>query len=65
VIYTFDSNNRGGGNSFRSATETVPIDFNFNTNMYWIEATMFRSLSTEFSDLGTFRFWKQPERLAK
>lgn len=58
VIYTFDSNSRGGGNAFRTATETMPIDFNFATNMYWIEAKIFRSMATEFSDLGTIQLWE-------
>ena len=58
VIYTFDSNNRGGGNAFRTTTETMPIDFNFATNMYWIEATIFRAQATDFSDLGTIQIWE-------
>ncbi|HXD32565.1 MAG TPA: hypothetical protein VN643_15695 [Pyrinomonadaceae bacterium] len=58
VIYTFDSNNRGGGNSFRTVTDTQQIDFNFATNMYWIEATMFRSDPNAFSDLGTIQIWE-------
>lgn len=58
VIYTFDSNGKGSGSGFKSVTETQPIDFNFATNMYWIEATMFRSIATEFSDLGTIQIWE-------
>jgi hypothetical protein len=58
VIYTFDSNGRGNGSAFRTATETQPIDFNFATNMYWIEATIFRSSAAEFSDLGTIQIWE-------
>ena len=58
VIYTFDSNGRGGGSAFKTATETMPIDFNFTTNMYWIEATLFRSSAAEFSDLGTIQIWE-------
>ena len=58
VIYTFDSNNRGGGNAFRTTTETAQIDFNFATNMYWIEATIFRANAADFSDLGTIQLWE-------
>jgi hypothetical protein len=58
VIYTFDSNNRGGGNAFRTTTETAQIDFNFATNMYWIEATIFRANPGDFSDLGTIQLWE-------
>jgi hypothetical protein len=58
VIYTFDSNLRGGGNAFKTATETQPIDFNFATNMYWIEATIKRTDANAFSDLGTIQIWE-------
>jgi hypothetical protein len=58
VIYTFDSNGRGSGNAFTSVTDTVPIDFNFATNMYWIEATIFRNDAAAFSDLGTIQIWE-------
>jgi hypothetical protein len=58
VIYTFDSNGKGSGSGFKSVTESQPIDFNFATNMYWIEATMFRSIASEFSDLGTIQIWE-------
>jgi len=58
VIYTFDSNGRGSGSGFKSVTDSQPIDFNFATNMYWIEATIFRSVSSEFSDLGTIQIWE-------
>ena len=58
VIYTFDSNGRGSGSGFKSVTDTQPIDFNFATNMYWIEATIFRSDATAFSDLGTIQIWE-------
>jgi hypothetical protein len=58
VLYTFDSNGRGGGTAFKSATDTPAIDFNFATNMYWIEATIFRSVAAEFADLGTIQIWE-------
>lgn len=58
ILYTFDSNGRGSGSAFKTATETMPIDFNFTTNMYWIEATIFRSLSSELSDLGSIQIWE-------
>src|SRR5215813_264972 len=58
ILYTFDSNGRGGGQAFKTATELAPIDFNFNTNMYWIEATIFRSVAAEFSDLGSIQIWE-------
>ena len=43
---------------FKTATELAPIDFNFSTNMYWIEATIFRSIASEFSDLGSIQIWE-------
>jgi hypothetical protein len=58
VIYTFDSNGKGSGNSFKTFVDTVPLDFNFATNMYWIEATIFRSDANAFSDLGTIQIWE-------
>ena len=58
IIYTFDSNGRGSGQAFKTAVDTAAIDFNFNTNMYWIEATIFRSNATEFSDLGSIQIWE-------
>lgn len=58
IVYTFDSNGRGSGSAFKTATETAPIDFNFATNMYWIEATMLRTVSSEFADLGTIQIWE-------
>ena len=58
VIYTFDSNGRGSGSGFKTATETAQIDFDFTTNMYWIEATLFRSNAAEFADLGTIQIWE-------
>jgi len=33
----------------------VPIDFNFNTNMYWIEATMYPLTLTGILDLVTIQ----------
>jgi hypothetical protein len=58
VVYTFDSNGRGGGSGFKTAIEQVALDFNFATNMYWIEATIFRSDPNTFSDLGTIQLWE-------
>ena len=58
VIYTFDSNGRGSGNAFKTVTDSVPIDFNFATNMYWIEATITRSDANAFSDLGSIQIWE-------
>lgn len=58
VIYTFDSNGKGSGSAFKTVTTTEPIDFNFATNMYWIEATIFRSDPNAFSDLGTIQIWE-------
>ncbi|MCU1266141.1 MAG: hypothetical protein JWM21_2459 [Acidobacteria bacterium] len=58
LLYTFDSNGRGAGSAFKTATETAAFDFNFATNMYWIEATVFRSVASEFADLGTIQIWE-------
>lgn len=58
TLYTFDSNGRGGGQAFKTATDTVAVDFDFAQNVYWIDATIFRSVATEFSDLGSIQIWE-------
>ncbi len=64
VIHSFSSNGRGGGNTFKSATQTVAIDFDFTNNMYWIEATIFRSSVAEYADLGVIQIWESAGRTA-
>lgn len=64
VLHSFSSNGRGGGNIFKSATQTVAIDFDFANNMYWIEATIFRSSTQEYADLGTIQIWESAGRFA-
>ena len=58
VLYTFSSNGRGAGSGFTTVSDVTTIDFNFATNMYWIEATIFRSDPNVFSDLGTIQIWE-------
>jgi hypothetical protein len=58
VLYTFNSNGRGAGAGFTTVTDTTAIDFDFATNMYWIEANLFRSDPNVFADLGTIQIWE-------
>lgn len=53
IIYSFDSNGKGNGSGFTSSLDTPAIDFDFTSNVYWIEATVFRSSATQFADLGS------------
>lgn len=58
ILYTFSSNGRGAGGSFTTATDTPAIDFDFANNIYWIEATVFRSDPALLSDLGSIQIWE-------
>jgi hypothetical protein len=58
VLYHFDSNGIGAGNSFTTSTATPAIDFDFAQNVYWIDATIFRSNAAQFSDLGSIQIWE-------
>lgn len=58
ILYTFNSNGRGAGGAFTTATDTPAIDFDFNNNIYWIEATVFRSDPNVLSDLGSIQIWE-------
>jgi len=58
VLYTFDSNGIGAGQAFTTFTATPSIDFDFQQNVYWIDATLFRSVSSEFADLGSIQIWE-------
>ena len=58
IIYTFSSNNRGNGASFTTASDSPAIDFDFANNIYWIEATIFRSDASQFADLGSVQIWE-------
>jgi hypothetical protein len=58
VLYTFDSNGIGAGPAFTTATATPAIDFDFSQNVYWIDATIFRSVASEFADLGSIQIWE-------
>jgi hypothetical protein len=58
IIYSFDSNGRGNAAAFTTATDTAPIDFDFGTNIYWIEATLFRSDPNALADLGSIQIWE-------
>ena len=58
IIYSFDSNGIGAGTAFTTATATPAIDFDFAQNVYWIDATIFRSVSSEFADIGSIQIWE-------
>jgi hypothetical protein len=58
TLYTFDSNGIGAGSSFTTATSTPAIDFDWAQNVYWIDATLFRSDAAQFVDLGSIQIWE-------
>ncbi len=58
IIYSFNSNGRGAGTSFTTATDSPAIDFDFANNIYWIEATIFRSNTGQVADLGSIQIWE-------
>ncbi len=58
ILYSFDSNGIGAGSSFTTATATPAIDFDFAQNVYWIDATIFRSVGSEFADIGSIQIWE-------
>ncbi|HEV7396164.1 MAG TPA: hypothetical protein VGN86_06605 [Pyrinomonadaceae bacterium] len=58
ILYSFDSNTIGAGTAFTTATATPAIDFDFSQNVYWIDATLFRSVSSEFADIGSIQIWE-------
>jgi len=58
TLYTFDSNGISAGSSFTTATATPAIDFDWAQNVYWIDATLFRSSAAEFCDLGAIQIWE-------
>jgi hypothetical protein len=58
IVYSFDSNGKGAGGSFTSFTDTPALDFDFLNNVYWVEATIFRSDATQFADLGSIIIWE-------
>ena len=58
ILYSFDSNSIGAGTSFTTATATPAIDFDFSQNVYWIDATLFRTVSSEFADIGSIQIWE-------
>lgn len=58
VLYHFDSNGIGAGNSFTTATATPVVDFDFSQNVYWIDATIFKSDAAAFADIGSIQIWE-------
>jgi hypothetical protein len=58
TLYSFDSNGISAGTAFTTATATPAIDFDFLQNVYWIDATIFRSVATEFADIGSIQIWE-------
>ncbi len=56
LVLAFDSNILpGAGTSFTTVTGTGPFDFDFLQNVYWIEATISRTNSAQFADLGSIQ----------
>lgn len=58
IIYTFTSDAVSGGGVFRTFSDTPAIDFDFANNIYWIEATIFRSDPSQLADLGTIQIFE-------
>jgi hypothetical protein len=58
TIFTFNSDGIGSGSSFTTKTFTPNIDFDFGVNLYWIEATIFKSDPNQFANLGGIEIWE-------
>jgi len=58
ILYSFSSNGRGTGATFTTATDSGAVDFDFANNIYWIEATVFRSDPNALADLGSIQIWE-------
>ncbi|HXD32564.1 MAG TPA: hypothetical protein VN643_15690 [Pyrinomonadaceae bacterium] len=58
TLYTFDSNGISAGSAFTTATATPAIDFDFAQNVYWIDATLFRTDAAQFVDIGSIQIWE-------
>lgn len=58
IIYTFNSNGLGTGSAFTSISSAPNIDFDFSNYIYWIEGTVFRSVATQFADLGSINIYE-------
>lgn len=58
TLYNFDSNGISAGSSFTTATSTPALDFDWAQNVYWIDATLFRSDPGAFVDIGSIQIWE-------
>jgi hypothetical protein len=58
IIYTFNSDGLSNGSNFLLSTATPAIDFDFASNVYWIEATIFRDDPNLFADLGLIQIFE-------
>ena len=59
VVYSFDSNGKGNGLSFTTFNDSAAaLDFDFSTNVYWIEATLTRNDINQLADLGSIQIWE-------
>jgi hypothetical protein len=59
IIYTFSSDGLPGGSAFHTFSTAQPgLDFDFANNIYWIEATIFRSDPSQFADLGSIEIFE-------
>lgn len=46
------------GGSFFTVSGTLGVGFDFSTNIYWLEVTVFRNNAAQFADFGSFRLWE-------
>lgn len=59
LLTSFDSNVLpGAGSAFVTVTGGFGGDFDFLQNVYWIDATITRSNSSQFADLGSMQIWE-------
>jgi hypothetical protein len=60
ILYTFDSNvsAQAVGSAFQSYSADIPVDFDFGTKIYWLEAQLTKSDPSVFVDLGTMQLYE-------
>lgn len=60
TIFTFDSNvsSQPAGSAFQTFTTEAPIDFDFSTSVYWIDARVSRSNANAFVNLGSIQIFE-------
>ena len=60
TISTFDSNvaSQPAGSAFQTFTTEAPIDFDFSTGVYWIDAQISRSDANAFVNLASVQIFE-------